>query len=307
MSIITMVKAGLAVVKTFAVVNAPIIFIGAAAVGVVSTAVIAWKAGKKSSMVLGKAKVEKGEPLTKVEKVKATWKLWLPVCVSIILTFGCMGASYYIHSVRLAEATSMANALMVSNKQLNDELAMINEVSPDISKSALSERINTDLKNGTKYHDTGTGTDKFFDRFSGQYFLASVEWVSAGIKKYQNEWRYLKRGKELTMSRFYNIIQVPAQFYEFSHILCFSKTLDTDMFQVPNIEMEWQPLYKDTDIEDGIWILNFYPPNYTNFRFTTEYGLDEDEKMPSYVDKGEYDDYLEDNRNFGKYQTYSAL
>lgn len=131
MNIITMAKAGLAVVKTFAVVNAPIIFISAAAVGVVSTAVIAWKAGKKSSMVLGKAKVEKGKPLTKVEKVKATWKLWLPVCVSIILTFGCMGASYYIHSVRLAEMTATANALLVSNKELNKELNDLSLVVPE--------------------------------------------------------------------------------------------------------------------------------------------------------------------------------
>lgn len=307
MSFMSWLRAGLAVAKPIIVTNAPLIGIIAAGVGVAATAIIAWKQSKKASLVIQQKTIEKGAPLTKKEAVKATWKQWVAVVVSIILTCGCCAASYYFHSVQLAEATSMANALMVSNKQLNDELAMINEVSPDISKNALVERINTDLRNGTKYHDTGTGTDKFFDRFSGQYFLASVEWVSAGIKKYQNEWRYLKRGKELTMSRFYNIIQVPAQFYEFSHILCFSKTLDTDMFQVPNIEMEWQPLYKDTDIEDGIWILNFYPPNYTNFRFTTEYGLDEDERMPSFVDKGEYDEYLEDNRNFGKYQTYSAI
>lgn len=181
MNIITMAKAGLAVVKTFAVVNAPIIFIGAAAVGVVSTAVIAWKAGKKSSMVLGKAKVEKGEPLTKVEKVKATWKLWLPVCVSIILTFGCMGASYYIHSVRLAEMTATANALLVSNKELNKELNDLYLVGPEEAERIRDETI-TNRIHSTKFQDEYG--DIIYDEFLQRSFRMPIDSAIAARDKF---------------------------------------------------------------------------------------------------------------------------
>lgn len=181
MNVIAMAKAGIAVVKSFAVVNAPIIFIGAAAVGVVSTAVIAWKAGKKSSLAIGQAKAKKGAPLTKTEKVKATWKLWLPVCVSIILTFGCMGASYYVHSVRLAEMTATANALLVNNKELNKELDELSEIVPDKALELKDNKATSVIKRSDTYEEYG---DIIYDEFLERSFRMPIEAVETAKSKF---------------------------------------------------------------------------------------------------------------------------
>lgn len=131
MSFMSWLRAGLAVAKPIIVTNAPLIGIIAAGVGVAATAIIAWKQSKKASLVIQQKTIEKGAPLTKKEAVKATWKQWVAVVVSIILTCGCCAASYYFHSVQLAEMTATANALMANNKELNEEIKELSAIVPN--------------------------------------------------------------------------------------------------------------------------------------------------------------------------------
>ena len=131
MSFMSWLRAGLAVAKPIIATNAPLIGIIAAGVGVAATAIIAWKQSKKASLVIQQKTIEKGAPLTKKEAVKATWKQWVAVVVSIILTCGCCAASYYFHSVQLAEMTATANALMANNKELNEEIKELSAIVPN--------------------------------------------------------------------------------------------------------------------------------------------------------------------------------
>ena len=131
MSIISCLRTGLSVVKPIIATNAPLIGIIAAGVGVTATAIIAWKQSKKASTVIKQKTVEKGEPLTTAETVKATWKQWAAVVASIILTCTCGAASYYFHNVQLAEATATANALLANNKELNAEIKELATIVPE--------------------------------------------------------------------------------------------------------------------------------------------------------------------------------
>ena len=245
------------VVKTVAVTHAPLIFIGAAAVGVVSTAVIAWKAGKKSSKVLGQAKYDKGSDLTRFEKVKATWKLWLPMVVSIILTFGCMAASYYIHSVRLAEMTATANALLASNKDLQKQLDEIEELAPEAVEEVKKHRLQElgertletyDNMPGTIYK-TGYGNDIFVDAFTGIKFMSSLDEVLKGIAMFQKAYKDSTGGVFLE------------DLYKYWHVSCGGMMLpvcgwpkacrsDIDKYTVPDIDVEYQSC-RVTDKETG--------------------------------------------------------
>lgn len=319
MGILSMVKTGFTAVKAFtvgtaipvAVAHSPLILAGFAVAGVITTAVVAWKCGIASENAVRKKQAEifesgSTELLTNKDRLKIKAKYIAAVVVSVILTSASVLGSWWINNTRLTEMTTTANTLLANNRALTDELRNVHDISPDTQRAAMVERIKNDLAAGAKYHDTGTGKERFFDHFSGQYFLASIEWVTASIKRFQNEWRYLKRGGELKMEKFYNYLQVPAQFTGMANILCFSKTLDVDDLQVPNFDLDYQTLYKDGDLEEeGIWILDFYPPNFLNFRFTTDYGLDEEATYPSYIDAEDNEEYLSDAEK--KYATYAAI
>ena len=272
-----------AVVKTVVSAHSPLIFIGAAAVGVVSTAVIAWKAGRKAPKVLGEAKYKKGSELTKIEKVKATWKLWVPVIVSIILTFGCMGASYYIHSVRLANMTATANALMVSNKELRKQIDDIYELDPVAVKEVQDKHMADFTRRSLETYDdgevyrTGHGNQLFFDAFLGTKFYSSVNDVMAGIARFQQRYRTSVKG--VTVDDLYECLDI---LKEGTATVCLEWPKrglnDFDESDVPDIMISKQTLYQEdaftgefTDEYEEVVILSYFP-----YAFSGRYALSGD-------------------------------
>ena len=197
--------------------------------------------------MLGQAKYDKGSDLTRFEKVKATWKLWLPMVVSIILTFGCMAASYYIHSVRLAEMTATANALLASNKDLQKQLDEIEELAPEAVEEAKKHRLQ-ELGERTlevydnlpgKVYKTGYGTDIFRDAFTGVVFMSSLKEVLSGITLFQKAYKNSAEGVYLD------------DLYHYLHVVKDGMMLpvcgwpkacrsDIDKFGVPDIEVKYQ-------------------------------------------------------------------
>lgn len=272
-----------AVVKAAAVTHAPVIFIGAAAIGVISTAVIAWKAGRKAPKVLGEAKYAKGSELTKVEKVKATWKLWVPVIVSIILTFGCMGASYYIHSVRLANMTATANALLASNKELRQQLDDISVIDPDTVKEVQDKHLTDFARRSLESYDdgevyrTGHGDQLFFDAFLGTKFYSSTNDVLAGIARFQQRYRTSIKG--VTIDDLYDCLDIMK---EGTASVCLEWPKrglnDFDESDVPDIMVSKQTLYQEdrftgefTDEYEEVVILSYFP-----YAFSGRYALSGD-------------------------------
>lgn len=261
------------VVKTVAVSHAPLIFIGAAAVGVVSTAVIAWRAGKKAPSVLGQAKYEKGSELTRFEKVKATWKLWLPVLAAIILTFGSMGASYYIHSVRLAEMTATCNALLASNKELKRQLDDVAEQAPEIvdqvRKNHMEELGRRSLLFSEDHPDkifrTGYGNDLIVDAYTGESFYSSYKEVLCGITMFQKAYKDSTDGVYLDDLYKYLHVLRKGMIYPTTGWPKAGKT-DIDKFFVPDISLEYQECRvtdpetgEESCEERGCYILSYLP------------------------------------------------
>jgi hypothetical protein len=285
------------VAKTFAVVNSPIILLGAAAVGVISTAVIAWKAGKKSSLVLGKAKKEKGSDLTTGEKVKATWKLWVPVVVAIILTFVGMAGSYYIENCRLAEMTATANALLTRNNELMYAIEEADKLSdgkvkPEVTKQLIEN--NTGLLGNNEWYDTLTGDIKFYDYLTGQKFLASTEHVAGAITKFVLDYKNLdeRTGIELPISKFYTRLKVPAMNMPLLSDLCYDKITWLDEPLVPNIQMEWT----DSPDGDGWYTIFMYPrtSSKSDFGMTADYDEESANRhFPAYVSDSIFHDQMQ--------------
>lgn len=185
-----LLKGAAVAVKTFAVVNAAPLGLIATGIGAIATGIIAWRAGKRSSLVIGQAKVKKGAPLTTGEKIKATWKLWLPVCVSIILTFGGAACTYYVQSAEIAELTATANTLIASNKELYSEVEELKGLVPEEVKKVEEQRAweYVDRKNIR----VDCGEDVIVDRYLDREFRMPINSAMYGATKFKE--MYAEKG-----------------------------------------------------------------------------------------------------------------
>ena len=146
-------------------------FVGAA--GVVATAVMAAKESPKAFSLLEDAKEEKGEDLTKLEKVKIAGHVYIPSVITGAATIACIFGSNVI-SKHQQETLMSAYALLDSSyreyKKKTDEL--------------YGEEAGKHIR-GEIAKDKYTGDDSilddskelFFDFYSGRYFESTKESV----------------------------------------------------------------------------------------------------------------------------------
>ena len=146
-------------------------FVGAA--GVVATAVMAAKESPKAFSLLEDAKEEKGEDLTKLEKVKIAGPVYIPSVITGAATIACIFGSNVI-SKHQQETLMSAYALLDSSyreyKKKTDEL--------------YGEEAGKHIR-GEIAKDKYTGDDSilddskelFFDFYSGRYFESTKESV----------------------------------------------------------------------------------------------------------------------------------
>lgn len=250
MNPLTLLKGAGVAIKAFTVANATPIGLAATGIGLVVTGILAWKAGKKSSLVIGKAKIEKGEPLTKVEKVKATWKLWLPVVASIVLTFGAAAGTYYIQSTKIAELSATVNTLMASNKELYSEIDELKSISPE-----GVEKVED--KSAWKYHDThhnnGHGGVMIYDPFLCKHWYDDIDVATYAKSKCID---HFKEQGEITLGDMYYIFgqKLRGSISNWKLIEDFSNHNNPDG---PGINLRKTTRIRDDDEVEEMWVLEY--------------------------------------------------
>lgn len=249
MNPLTLLKGASVAIKAFTVANATPIGLAATGIGLVVTGILAWRAGKKSSLVIGKAKVEKGEPLTKVEKVKATWKLWLPVVASIVLTFGAAAGTYYIQSTKIAELSATVNTLMASNKELYSEI--------DELKSAVPEEVKKlENQKAWDYHDKqspGLGGVMIYDPMLCKHWYDDIDVATYAKEKCVE---HFKEKGEITLGDMYYIFgqKLRGEISEWKLIEDYYNHNDPNG---PGINLKKTTRIRDDDEVEEMWILEY--------------------------------------------------
>lgn len=159
--------------QTFIKRNASTILTVVGAAGVVSTAVMAVKETPKALTLLEDAKKDKGEDLTKWEKVKIAGPVYAPSIITGAATIACIFASNIINKHQ--QATIMgAYALLYNSykeyKKKTDELYG-EEAGKHIREEIAKDKYTGDitLKDDNK--------ELFFDFYSGRYFESTKEAV----------------------------------------------------------------------------------------------------------------------------------
>lgn len=270
MNILGWAKAAYAVIRPIAIVNAPLITIVAAGVGVAATAYIAWKQSKKASLVIAEKTKEKGRALTTGEKAKATWKQIAIVVISILLTVSCGAASYYIHSVRLAEMTSMVNTLLASNKELMEEVDELMAI-PEVAKKAQGKgpfgiytpRTLCSYDENQEPYRTGHGNELFEDCVQGIKYYSSYEHETSAIAQLYTLYDHNDDG--VCLADYNKLRGVMKEGFD-TLLLGWFKDNCLEVQSKPDIDVIWVPaMIEDPDsleyeyCERGHWKVTYIP------------------------------------------------
>lgn len=160
-------------VRSFIKRNSPIILTCIGAVGVVVTAVMAAKETPKALSLLEDAKEEKGEDLTKWEKVKIAGPIYIPSVITGAATLACIFGSNAISKHK--QATLMSAYALLDNsykeyKKKTDELYG-EEAGEHIRSKIAKDKYTGDIK------PLQDNKELFFDFYSGRYFESTREAV----------------------------------------------------------------------------------------------------------------------------------
>lgn len=139
--------------------------------GVIATSIIAVKATPKAMTLLEKAKEEKGEDLTKVEKVKVAGPVYIPAVLMGVYTIACIFGANALNKRQQATLMSAYALLDNSYKDYKKKLA---ELYGEDTVEEIQEEIVRDKYKEDPYQ-VEDGKQLFYDDFSQRYFESTTE------------------------------------------------------------------------------------------------------------------------------------
>lgn len=219
--------------------NASTILTCIGAVGVVATAVMAAKESPKALTLLKDAKEEKGEDLTKWEKVKIAGPVYIPSVITGAATIACIFGSNVISKHQQA---TLMSAYALLDKSYKEYKKKTDELYGEEAGEHIREEIAKDKYTGD---DALVDDDKelFFDFYSGRYFESTKEAVTWA--EYETN-RALVVNGAVCLNEYYDFLGLdPMPEYE---MLGWSCGQIEEMYWHPWIEFD----HSETVIDEGL-------------------------------------------------------
>lgn len=154
--------------------NSPTILTFVGAGGVVATAVMAAKATPKATLLLEKAKQEKGEELTKVEKLKVAGPAYIPSILVGAATISCVLGADVLNKRKQTALASAYAALSVAHKEHKDK---VEEMLGEGTNAAITQEIAKDKYEESEIENPNDGETLFYDEYSKRFFNSTLEKV----------------------------------------------------------------------------------------------------------------------------------
>ena len=159
----------------------PELLIGMGVSGLVFSTVWAIKATFKASEAIRKYKEAKQiDKLTKKELFDLTWRFYVPVVGSTVLSIPCIIAGNHISGKRYA---ALATAYTISESALqeyqNKTLELVGpKKEQQIREEISKDKVNSTYEGGTQIIITGNGDSLFYEPLSGRYFKSNWNDIS---------------------------------------------------------------------------------------------------------------------------------
>lgn len=164
--------------------RSPEILTGIGIAGMVTTTVLAVNATPKALMLIEGAKRRKGERLTKVEKIKACWKCYIPATISGVSAIACVIGANSVHAKRNAALAAAYKFSETAFMEYRDKVVetMGEKKEKTVREKVAQERVDKTQINDNEVVRTHTGDTLCLDPLSGRIFTSSAEC----IKRAQN-------------------------------------------------------------------------------------------------------------------------
>lgn len=172
--------------------NSTTILSGAAVIGVIATAALAVRATPKACELIAQARDDKeyerasreeeaiqreGEPLTRLEAVKAGWKPYIPAAVTGIATIACIVGSNQIGLRRNAALLGAYALAETTYREYREEAEKVlsKEKIQKIDEAVAERKLRNMPVHDGQVIITGRGDQLCFDSLSGRYFQSDIE------------------------------------------------------------------------------------------------------------------------------------
>ena len=181
--------------------KSPEILIGLGLAGMLTSTVLAVKATPKALDILE----QEDRELSKIDKVKLTWKCYAPAAIGYCTSAACIIGANSVNAKRNA---LLAGAYKISENALLEYRDKVVEVLGEEKEKEIRARIADDrmTKEPDKSGDvivTGKGDVLCYDMYSGRYFKSDMDEINAIL----NEMNYkLMQDNILSLNDFYDAL-----------------------------------------------------------------------------------------------------
>lgn len=140
-------------------------------IGVVATAVMAVKATPKALLLLDEAKQEKGEELTKFEKVQVAGLTYIPAVLVGVSTIACI---FGANALNKKQQAALMSAYALLDNSYKEYKAKAKELYGEDADERITEEIVKDHYNEEEI-EVDDNKLLFYDDYSGRYFESTME------------------------------------------------------------------------------------------------------------------------------------
>ena len=181
--------------------NASTILTCVGGAGVITTSVMAVKATPKALALLENAKTEKGEALTKTEKVKVAGPAYIPAIIMGASTIACI---FGANTLNQHQQAALMSAYALMDNSYKEYKNKVNELYGEEAGKVITQEI---VKDKYKNEDVVVeyGKQLFYDAFSERYFESTMEEVLTAEYKLNN---VLSRGCAICLNKFYDLLGI---------------------------------------------------------------------------------------------------
>lgn len=188
--------------------NSPAILTVVAVAGVATTTVLAVKATPRAWMDIQNAESEQVDPLTPVEKVKLTYKHYIPTVASGVATIACVVG---VNSISSGRNKAILTAYGLTEAAFREYRDKVVETIGEKKEQKVMDEVNQDLvareMPGKQVIIAAGGEVTFLDKWSGRPFKSDIP----SIQKAVNEINYkLLNESYASVNDFYYELGLPS-------------------------------------------------------------------------------------------------
>lgn len=185
--------------------HSPEILTGIGIAGMITTTVLAVKATPKALKLMEDARYDKEEDLTVPEKVKVTWKCYIPATLLGLASVGCLIG---VNSVNLRRKAALATAYKLSETALAEYKEKVietvgEEKAKDIRSAIAKDKMEKNPVTKSEVIITDKGESLFCDSISGRYFKSDMNTIEKAVNTIN---RRLLNEMSVSLTEFYSEI-----------------------------------------------------------------------------------------------------